>query len=320
MPATSRRRSAIGGTAEVLVDHDEHGVVPGHGARPPPRARCGRGPSPRRAPTPAGCATPPGWPSAPPRPPTRRAPGAGGPRARSGGPAARAARRRCRRRAAGPSRPPGRRGRATPWSAWPRSPASPSRVTSWAWLVTGWDSRSLVIRCWRWFLVRRPARGHSRPVLRWPRPGSRAWPSGGGPPAATPALRGPSSTAARDLLAPVRRQAVQHDGIVGRPGRPASSSTVKPGEGRQPRRPAPPPAPCSSTRRCRARPRPWPPGGVVGQLHGATPPDPVGEGLQPGQLVGREGVAGRARRRAPPSPRAAPPWPASAPCCWRRPT
>ena len=41
-------------------------------------------------------------------------------------------------------------------------------------------------------------------------------------------LRGPSTTAARDLLAPVGGQAVQHHGVGGGAGRAGRSSTVKP--------------------------------------------------------------------------------------------
>ena len=95
-----------------------------------------------------------------------------------------------------------------------------------------------------------------------------------------------------DLLAAVRGQAVQHDGVG---GGPVDQLVVdgEPLERRKADRPL--------LLLAHARPHVGVEhrgalgrlDGVVRQLHGATTPDPVGEGLQTGKLVGREGVAGR---------------------------
>ena len=129
----------------------------------------------------------------------------------------------------------------------------------------------------------------------------------------------PSSTDVGDLLAAVRRQAVQHDGVGRGQRRPASSSMVKPREGRQAGRPL--------LFLAHARPHVGVErGGALGRLardrrsRCTVPPRPTRspKACRSASSSRREGVAGRrgdAHLHALEQRRLGQ---RAAPCCWRR--
>ena len=241
-----------GGAAELLGDDHDKRVVAGDRAEDVGHAGPVEGGGDDVGRARAGCAARRGCRSAPPRPPSRRTPGAGGPPGPPAGWAAPGWRRRSRRPATRTLMAP-RSSRSRDTVAWVATHPSAARSsTSWAWFDTAWCSMSLAIRCWRWVLPMRTEWLAITPP--GSRPAGRGRRACGWRPAPRSRLRGPSTTA------PV----TSSPRWAGRQCRKTASGAASAQEGvvdgeplELPRAASPPrpPGPSTSTRRCRRRRR-----------------------------------------------------------------